>query len=106
MKFLSLFLVNLEDVLVRRILQIPGFHHGVRKIHRTVEDLRHGRDPNEPLRPGEATRDPNKPQVKLDVFFKHFTAELKNQALGRPTDLPPPPPPPRSSSSSSSSRGH
>lgn len=38
-----------------QILKIPAFHHGVRRIHRAVEDLRHGRNPNEPLYPGEAT---------------------------------------------------
>ncbi|KAL2268078.1 hypothetical protein VTJ83DRAFT_2924 [Remersonia thermophila] len=76
-----------EDLIVAQILRSPSFHRGVRRIHRTVEDLRHGRDPREPLRQGEATAEPN----RAGGFFKHFIEELKNQARGKPTDPPPPP---------------
>ncbi|KAK4113078.1 hypothetical protein N656DRAFT_797621 [Canariomyces notabilis] len=80
--------LSLEDVIVQQILRIPAFHRGVRRIHRTVEDLRHGRDPSEPLRQGEATAEPN----RAEGFLKHFIEELRNQARGRWDDVPPPPP--------------
>ncbi|KAK3994493.1 hypothetical protein QBC44DRAFT_322753 [Cladorrhinum sp. PSN332] len=76
-----------EDFLVRQILRSPGFHRGVQRIHRTVQEVKYGRNPNEPLKPGEATANPHK--VDPDSFFKHFTDELKNQWKGRPTELPP-----------------
>jgi hypothetical protein len=50
--------------------------------------MRHGRDPNEPLRPGEATEEPTK-----TPFLSHFIDELKNQFRGTPTNPPPPGPP-------------
>ncbi|KAK4207198.1 hypothetical protein QBC37DRAFT_327799 [Rhypophila decipiens] len=78
-----------EQTLVEKLLRSPTFHHGVRKIHRTVEELRHGRNPDEPLRQGEATEDPDKPK---GGFIRYFVEELKNQARGTPTDPPPPPP--------------
>ncbi|KAL2258818.1 hypothetical protein VTK26DRAFT_7705 [Humicola hyalothermophila] len=77
-----------EDVLVAQILRSPSFHHGVRRIHRAVQELRYGRDPSEPLRQGEATAEPTRAQG----FLKHFFEELRNQASGKPTDVPPPPP--------------
>jgi hypothetical protein len=82
----------------------------VRRIHRTVENLRYGRDPNEPLRQGEATgaRKTTVPEAycrehtvltpaaaepsRSQSFLKHFIEELRNQARGKPTDLPPNPP--------------
>lgn len=93
----------------RQLLRSPTFHRGVRRIHRTVEDLRHGRDPSEPLRQGEATGISNAAQCsrgrahaltkypaadpnKTGGFFKHFVEELRNQARGQPTDVPPSPP--------------
>ncbi|KAK4161638.1 hypothetical protein QBC43DRAFT_291730 [Cladorrhinum sp. PSN259] len=79
--------VQLEDFLVSQILRSPTFHRGVQRIHRTVQEARHGRNPNEPLKPGEATANPNK--VEPDSFVKHFVDELKNQWKGRPTELPP-----------------
>ncbi|KAM7205113.1 hypothetical protein V8F20_003250 [Naviculisporaceae sp. PSN 640] len=88
--FILRMVVTFEQHLVERLLRSPGFHNGVRKIHRTVEDLRYGRDPSEPLRPGEATEDPN---VSKSGFLRYFIEELKNQARGTPTDPPPPPPP-------------
>ncbi|KAK3899629.1 hypothetical protein C8A05DRAFT_36751 [Staphylotrichum tortipilum] len=78
-----------EDQIVASILRSPRFHHGVRRIHRTVEDLRHGRNPNEPLRQGEATAEP---KVEGHGFFKYFIDELRNQARGKPTEPPPGPP--------------
>ncbi|KAK0750495.1 hypothetical protein B0T18DRAFT_428431 [Schizothecium vesticola] len=77
--------LGVETQLVAQILKIPAFHHGVRRIHRAVEDLRHGRNPNEPLYPGEATENPE----KSDGFFRHFTEELRNQFRGTPTEPPP-----------------
>ncbi|CEJ94828.1 hypothetical protein VHEMI10335 [[Torrubiella] hemipterigena] len=74
-----------EDHIVNAILRQPGFHRAVGKIQRTVDDQIHGRNPNEPLRPGEATSDPNAPTS--EGFLKHFVSELRNQASGRPTDL-------------------
>ncbi|ORY68334.1 uncharacterized protein BCR38DRAFT_334734 [Pseudomassariella vexata] len=71
-----------------QLLRSPAFHCGVRCIHRTIEEFKHGRDPNEPLRQGEATADPNR---SSDGFFKHFVDELRNQIRGTPTDPPPPP---------------
>ncbi|KAK0724304.1 hypothetical protein B0H67DRAFT_479526, partial [Lasiosphaeris hirsuta] len=71
------------------ILRLPSFHRGVRRIHRTVEDIRYGRDPLDPLRPGEATADPHK--VQPESFFRHFVDELRNQIRGTPKNPPPPP---------------
>ncbi|KXX74039.1 hypothetical protein MMYC01_209554 [Madurella mycetomatis] len=80
--------LRVEDLIVAQVLRSPGFHRGVRRIHRTVEDIRYGRDPSEPLRQGEATADPH----RTEGFLKHFINELRNQARGRPTDVPPTPP--------------
>ncbi|KAK1830500.1 hypothetical protein QBC39DRAFT_353699 [Podospora conica] len=78
--------IQVENRIVAEILKIPAFHHGVRRIHRIVQDRRHGRNPNEPLYPGEATEEPG----KGDGFLKHFADELKNQFRGTPTEPPPP----------------
>lgn len=76
------------EALINRAVRSPQFHRGVQRIHRAVEDYKHGRDPNEPLRPGEATQDQGPP--KADGFFKYFTEEMRNQLRGTPTeDLPP-----------------
>lgn len=83
--------LRFEDFLVATLLRSPTFHNGVRRIHRVVQEIRYGRDPNEPLRPGEATADP----TQTSSFFKHFIEELKNQARGTPTDVPPPQKPPK-----------
>ncbi|KAK3319531.1 hypothetical protein B0T19DRAFT_445339 [Cercophora scortea] len=84
-KIFTMVFMKLEDAI---ILQSPRFHHGVRKIHRTVEDMRHGRSPDE-LRPGEATEDPNLQKVRAETFFKHFLDELRSQAGSSSTKLPP-----------------
>ena len=68
--------------LTEQLLRSPTFHHGVRAIHRRVQDVRHGRDPNEPLRHGEATQHPDQ-----GGFFKYFVEELKMQAQGKETKL-------------------
>ncbi|KAK0611232.1 hypothetical protein B0T14DRAFT_441381 [Immersiella caudata] len=68
-----------------QILTIPAFHHGVRRIHRMIHDTRYGRDPNEPLRQGEATVE-NPETVKPESFFKFFVEEIRNQARGTPTE--------------------
>ncbi|KAH8881402.1 hypothetical protein GQ53DRAFT_832449 [Thozetella sp. PMI_491] len=80
---------QLENMIVQQILRSPTFHRGVRSIHRRVEDYRYGRDPNEPLRPGEATEEPS--LAKGNGFLKHFVDELRNQARGAPSNPPPPP---------------
>lgn len=72
----------MEDVFVQRLLRSPTFHHGVRAIHRRVQDARYGRDPSEPLRRGEATQEPGQ-----SSFFKHFVEELKLQAQGKETKI-------------------
>lgn len=79
-------LLIFETSIVERILRSPRFHHGVRKIHDYVEDKRHGRDPSEPLRQGEATREPEEKK-----FVSHFIDELRNQFRGTPTDPDTPP---------------
>ncbi|CAK7210256.1 hypothetical protein SBRCBS47491_000715 [Sporothrix bragantina] len=76
----------MEDIFVQRLLQSPTFHHVVRRIHRGVHEARHGRDPNEPLRRGEATADPNQ-----RGFLSHFIEELGHQARGRASQPPPAP---------------
>ncbi|KAK3305579.1 uncharacterized protein B0T15DRAFT_511476 [Chaetomium strumarium] len=81
---------SVARLLTSRVLQLlrsPSFHRGVRRIHRTVEELRYGRDPSEPLRQGEATADP----TRSSNFLKHFFDELKNQARGKPSEPPNPP---------------
>ncbi|KAL2687854.1 hypothetical protein Neosp_005423 [[Neocosmospora] mangrovei] len=37
------------------ILRRPGFHRAVGKIHKTINEKQYGRNPHEPLAPGEAT---------------------------------------------------
>ena len=38
-----------------QILRRPGFHRAVGKIHKTINEKQYGRNPHEPLAPGEAT---------------------------------------------------
>ncbi|KAK9420613.1 hypothetical protein SUNI508_06353 [Seiridium unicorne] len=76
------------ETVINRFVRSPQFHRGVQRIHRAVEDYKYGRDPNDPLRQGEATRDPK--LERAPGFFKYFTEELRNQMRGQPTeDLPP-----------------
>ncbi|CAK7213924.1 hypothetical protein SCUCBS95973_001963 [Sporothrix curviconia] len=77
----------MEDLMVQRLLKSPSFHHAVRRIHRNVQEVRHGRDPHEPLRRGEATADPNQ-----RGFLSHFIEELGHQARGKASQPPPAPP--------------
>ncbi|KXJ90035.1 hypothetical protein Micbo1qcDRAFT_73527 [Microdochium bolleyi] len=83
--------VAAEDYIVAQILRSPAFHRGVRSIHDRVNEHRHGRNPHEPLRPGEASRDPD--QQSASGFFGHFVDELRNQARGRPSGPDGPSPP-------------
>ncbi|EGR45151.1 hypothetical protein MKX07_007271 [Trichoderma sp. CBMAI-0711] len=80
-----------EDRIIESILRQPGFHRAVGRIHRAIHEKQHGRNPHEPLAPGEATADPN-PSSRADGFFKHFLSELKNQARGKPSDISDKPP--------------
>ncbi|OTA52097.1 hypothetical protein K449DRAFT_440955 [Hypoxylon sp. EC38] len=66
--------------LIFQLLRSPTFQRGVRRIHQTIHDYKHGRDPSEPLREGEATREPT--NSKLSTFLSHFADELRNQARG------------------------
>ncbi|RTE81886.1 hypothetical protein BHE90_003570 [Fusarium euwallaceae] len=70
-----------------QILRRPGFHRAVGKIHKTINEKQYGRNPHEPLAPGEATADPNS-NDRHQRFAKHFIDELKNQFRGKPTELP------------------
>ncbi|KAK4096475.1 hypothetical protein N658DRAFT_436050 [Parathielavia hyrcaniae] len=83
--------LTIEDKFVDQLLRSSTFHHGVRRIHRTVQDIRYGRNPHEPLRQGEATAEPNNKQS----FLKYFIEELRNQARGKPTNPPPTKSPPK-----------
>ncbi|KIL90030.1 hypothetical protein FAVG1_06768 [Fusarium avenaceum] len=38
-----------------QILRRPGFHRAVGRIHKTINEKQYGRNPHEPLAPGEAT---------------------------------------------------
>ncbi|KAI9147543.1 hypothetical protein HJFPF1_12569 [Paramyrothecium foliicola] len=86
-----------EDRIVATILKQPGFHRAVGRIHRTIHEKQYGRNPHDPLAPGEATEktvltrycaaDPNSPK-RSQSFFRHFLDELKNQFRGKPTELP------------------
>ncbi|KAM3454973.1 hypothetical protein MY5147_008714 [Beauveria neobassiana] len=75
-----------EDRIVAAILRRPGFHRGVGRIHKYIDEKQHGRHPHEPLAPGEATADPNASD-RGRTFIKHFVDELRNQARGKPTDI-------------------
>ncbi|EQB50596.1 hypothetical protein GCG54_00010083 [Colletotrichum gloeosporioides] len=86
-------LVAFEDVIIRQILRSPGFHRGVGRIQRFVDEKQNGPMPHEPLRQGEASANPED-----RGFAHHFFEELKNQFRGTPTDPPrrgPPAPPKR-----------
>ncbi|CAM1508874.1 Fc.00g026130.m01.CDS01 [Cosmosporella sp. VM-42] len=82
---------SFEDRIVATILRQPGFHRAVGKIHRSIHEKKYGRNPHEPLAPGEATADPGA-DLRPQRFAKHFFDELKNQFRGKPTDLPYEPP--------------
>ncbi|KYK54871.1 hypothetical protein DCS_06832 [Drechmeria coniospora] len=73
----------LRAIIAFEILRQPGFHRAVGRIHRTVHERKHGRNPREPLAPGEATAEPGR-----RGFLRLFFDELKNQFQGKPTDLP------------------
>ncbi|KAL2108006.1 hypothetical protein VUR80DRAFT_4359 [Thermomyces stellatus] len=72
--------IQFEDHIIQAILRRPGFHRFVGRIHRFVDEKRHGRSPDEPLRPGEATEEPGR-----EGFMVHFMRELRNQARGKPS---------------------
>ncbi|KAH9905589.1 hypothetical protein F4778DRAFT_778981 [Xylariomycetidae sp. FL2044] len=81
-------LMQCPDYFVQMILRSPGFHRGVQRIHDTIHDRRYGRNPHEPLRQGEATREPS----QAGNFFAHFIDELRNQFRGTPTNFTNSPP--------------
>lgn len=64
----------MEDYFVTKLLRSHTFQQTVRRVHKTVQDVKHGRDPSEPLREGEAT------QERRKGFLSHFVEEIRNQA--------------------------
>ncbi|KAL6853102.1 hypothetical protein ACO1O0_007655 [Amphichorda felina] len=85
----------MEDRIVALILRQPGFHRAVGRVHRTIHERQYGRNPHEPLAPGEATvrlmwnlltADPDS-SARSQSFFRFFRDELRNQVQGKPTDL-------------------
>ncbi|KAI5458654.1 hypothetical protein BGZ63DRAFT_427027 [Mariannaea sp. PMI_226] len=76
--------MSLTKVSRLQILRQPGFHRAVGKIHRKIDEVQNGPNPNEPPPPGEATAEPE----RRGQFAKHFLDELKNQFQGKPTDFP------------------
>ena len=103
-------IAQLIDSYSSQILRQPSFHRVVGRIHRAVNEKQYGRNPNEPLRPGEATgafqdRDdvqsrrhidriaanPNVSDGRASSFFQHFRDEIRNQVRGKPTDISEPP---------------
>ncbi|KAG5944936.1 hypothetical protein E4U53_006792 [Claviceps sorghi] len=89
---MSPFLWALRIVHAFEILRQPGFHRAVGRIHRTIHERKYGRNPHEPLAPGEATADPELTE-RRQSFLRHFVDELKKQFRGRPTNLSDKPPP-------------
>lgn len=75
-----------EDRIVALILRQPGFHRAVGRVHKTIHERRHGRDPGEPLAQGEATREQG--TTKGEGFWRHFWEEVGRQVRGREGDWP------------------
>ncbi|KAH8661470.1 hypothetical protein BGZ60DRAFT_413256 [Tricladium varicosporioides] len=69
----------LEAWLVARLLASPTFHRGVRRVHKKVHEIRHGKDPSE--MGGTAIDDP---AGKFDgkKFLTAYKEELKEQFWG------------------------
>ncbi|KAI0593964.1 hypothetical protein F4775DRAFT_463813 [Biscogniauxia sp. FL1348] len=86
-RFLISVIVMVEDFIVKQLLRSPGFHRGVQRIHDQVHNIKYGRNPHEPLRQGEATKEPG---VDVNGFLSHFYDELRNQLRGKPTNTTPP----------------
>lgn len=78
----------MEDRIVAHILRQPGFHRAVGRVHKTIHERQHGRNPNEPLAQGEATRDPTVQGDKAPGFWRHFREEIGRQVRGREGDWP------------------
>ncbi|KAI1344346.1 hypothetical protein F5Y15DRAFT_110037 [Xylariaceae sp. FL0016] len=79
-------LLLLEDRIVAQILRSPGFRRSVHRIHDRVQHYRHGPNPHEPLRQGEATSmHPREPGVESNGFLSQFARELQNQLRGNPS---------------------
>ncbi|EQL31312.1 hypothetical protein RJZ56_003575 [Blastomyces dermatitidis] len=65
----------LEIWLTARLLSSPAFHRTVRHVHRKVQEIRHGKSPEDM---GGTNID--KPEGGLKRFIELFREELKNQA--------------------------
>ncbi|KAG7146736.1 hypothetical protein HYQ46_004454 [Verticillium longisporum] len=86
--FFTRALVAFEDIIVRQILKSPGFHRGVGRIHKMVHERKYGRNPHEPLYPGEATED-HSVKSSTGKFRQYFVQEIKDQWKGTVKDYPP-----------------
>ena len=60
------------------LLASPTFHRGVRKVHKKVHEIRHGKDPAD--MGGTNIDSPDGSQSNR--FLKHYMDELKNQFRG------------------------
>ncbi|KAL1957978.1 hypothetical protein VTO42DRAFT_5370 [Malbranchea cinnamomea] len=69
-----------EAWLVTKLLSSPAFHRAVRRVHKTIHELRHGKAPEDM---GGTRID----KPRLRDFFKYFREELKNQLRNRPTKM-------------------
>lgn len=61
--------------MVERLLRSPTFHRGVGQVHKTINEWRHGKLPED--MGGTKLDNPHK-----DSFFKLFMEELKNGHKG------------------------
>ncbi|KAL3426297.1 hypothetical protein PVAG01_03088 [Phlyctema vagabunda] len=61
-----------------QLLQSPLFHDGVRKVHKTVHRVRHGKDPAEM----GGTNIDHVGESRPQRFLKFYIEELKDQIRG------------------------
>ncbi|PGH19334.1 hypothetical protein AJ80_03974 [Polytolypa hystricis UAMH7299] len=66
-----------EIWLTARLLASPSFHRAVHRVHKSVQELRHGKAPED-----MGGTNVEKPGVKH--FLKHFRDELKDQFQRKP----------------------
>ncbi|MCJ1326494.1 hypothetical protein MMC10_003158 [Thelotrema lepadinum] len=66
-----------EEWLTQKLLRSPTFHRAVQNVHKRVQEIRHGKDPEEM---GGTKIDG--PEGK--GLFGHFVDELKEQFKGGP----------------------
>lgn len=78
---------TMEDRIVALILRQPGFHRAVGRVHKSIHERKHGRDPHEPLAQGEATREQGVGK-RGDGFWRHFREEIGRQVRGQEGEWP------------------